>query len=132
MGRPGPGGPCPASAAAPAVLVVGVGLISATQAVFYVEGRHRLAVEPLLLVLAVELVVPARRQSAAYDEGCHAFAGHSYWNRGDFGVNPEHPPAVKLLAMFPLGRSLQFPPRKNVQFKNECFVGASPSCIPIP
>jgi 4-amino-4-deoxy-L-arabinose transferase-like glycosyltransferase len=34
------------------LIVVGVGLISATQAVFYVEGRHRLAVEPLLLVLA--------------------------------------------------------------------------------
>jgi hypothetical protein len=34
------------------LLVVGLGLISATQAVFYVEGRHRLAVEPMLLVLA--------------------------------------------------------------------------------
>jgi len=27
---------------------------------------------------------------------------YSYWTRGDFGVNLEHPPVVKLLASFPL------------------------------
>jgi hypothetical protein len=34
------------------LIVASLVLISASQAVFYVEGRHRLAVEPLLLVLA--------------------------------------------------------------------------------
>lgn len=34
------------------LIVAGLLLISASQAFFYVEGRHRLAVEPLLLILA--------------------------------------------------------------------------------
>ncbi|HLZ30401.1 MAG TPA: hypothetical protein VKV73_24030 [Chloroflexota bacterium] len=34
------------------LIVVSLLLVSASQAVFYVEGRHRLAVEPLLLVLS--------------------------------------------------------------------------------
>jgi dolichyl-phosphate-mannose--protein O-mannosyl transferase len=85
--------------------------------------RYSAAVAALLIVLVIELVVPARRQSAVFDEGCHAFAGYSYWNRADFGVNPEHPPAVKLLAMLPLGKSLHFPPHQDVGFKWECFSG---------
>ena len=34
------------------LIVAALGVVSATQALFYVEGRHRLAVEPLLLVLS--------------------------------------------------------------------------------
>ena len=60
------------------------------------------AVASLLAVLAVELAVPLRRQSPVFDEGCHILAGYSYWTRGDFGINPEHPPFVKLLATLPL------------------------------
>jgi Dolichyl-phosphate-mannose-protein mannosyltransferase len=87
------------------------------------EAAYRAAVCLLLLILAIELVVPAHRQSAAYDEGCHAFAGYSYWTRGDFGINPEHPPAVKLLATLPLlSKSLRYPPSSPIPFfKAECF-----------
>lgn len=83
------------------------------------------AVGILLLILAVELVVPAHRQSAAYDEGCHALAGYSYWTRADFGVNPEHPPAVKLWATLPLlGMSLKYPSHSTYPFfKVACFEG---------
>jgi hypothetical protein len=35
-----------------ALIVISLVLVSASQAIFYVEGRHRLAVEPLLLVLS--------------------------------------------------------------------------------
>jgi tetratricopeptide (TPR) repeat protein len=79
----------------------------------------------LLLAFVVELVVPAWRQSAASDEGCHILAGYSYWTRGDFGVNPEHPPAVKLLAGLPLlGKSLNYPAFTAIPFfKVACFVG---------
>jgi hypothetical protein len=35
-----------------ALIVMSLVLVSASQAIFYVEGRHRLAVEPLLLVLS--------------------------------------------------------------------------------
>jgi len=87
--------------------------------------QYRMAIAALLLVLIIELVVPARRQSAAYDEGCHAFAGYTYWTKGDFGVNPEHPPAVKLLATVPLlGKQLRYPPPSPVPFfKAVCFSG---------
>ena len=50
-----------------------------------------------MLVLLIELIVPARRQSATFDESCHTLAGYTYWTKGDFGINPEHPPLVKLL-----------------------------------
>ncbi len=32
------------------------------------------------------------------DEGVHLSAGYSYWEWGNFQLNPEHPPLVKLLA----------------------------------
>jgi 4-amino-4-deoxy-L-arabinose transferase-like glycosyltransferase len=61
------------------LLIVGVGLISATQAVFYVEGRHRLAVEPLLLVLAgvgaAELVALARPRLARWRQPANRARG---------------------------------------------------------
>ena len=40
--------------------------------------------------------------SATFDEGTHLAAGYSYWHCGDYGVNPEHPPLVKLIAAAPL------------------------------
>jgi hypothetical protein len=51
---------------------------------------------------ALPLALQARRESQTWDEGCHILAGYSYWTRGDFGVNLEHPPVVRLLASFPL------------------------------
>jgi len=83
------------------------------------------AVVALLLVLAIELVIPARRQSATFDEACHLYAGYNYWTRADFGVNPEHPPLVKLIATLPL---LRQPTRGAeplpIHFKPQCFIGA--------
>jgi tetratricopeptide (TPR) repeat protein len=86
--------------------------------------QYAAAVTLLLLVFVVELIVPAWRQSAAFDEGCHTLAGYGYWTRADFGVNPEHPPAVKLLATLPLlGQSLRFPsPGPIPFFKLSCFM----------
>jgi hypothetical protein len=56
----------------------------------------------LLLVLAAELGFFARRQSQTIDEADHIFAGYRYWQCGDFGVNPEHPPFAKLVDTLPL------------------------------
>ncbi len=83
------------------------------------------AVAALLVVLSIELIIPARRQSASFDEGCHTFAGYSSWVRGDFGLNPEHPPLVKLLAALPLLRDhVAYPNLPPVFFKYACFMGA--------
>ena len=84
---------------------------------------YLVAVAVLLTVLVVELLVPAWRQSASFDEGCHTLAGYNYWTRGDFGINPEHPPLVKLLATSPLlTQPLRDPPPgPPLFFKVACF-----------
>jgi 4-amino-4-deoxy-L-arabinose transferase-like glycosyltransferase len=79
----------------------------------------------LLLVLVAELWLSVRQETQTWDEGAHIYAGYSYWTRADFGINPEHPPLLKLLASLPL---LQLPIRppvlQNREFKLEEFAGA--------
>ena len=58
----------------------------------------------LLAVMATELALSARQQSQTFDEGVHIFAGYRYWKNFDFGMNPEHPPLVKLVVTLPLLR----------------------------
>lgn len=60
------------------------------------------AVICLLAILAAELVQSVRVESQTSDEAFHLLAGYRYWRSQDFGINPEHPPLVKLLASFPL------------------------------
>jgi hypothetical protein len=43
-----------------------------------------------------------QRKSPTYDETVHLFAGYAYLKWGDYRVNPEHPPLVKMLAAAPL------------------------------
>jgi len=58
-------------------------------------------------LFAFQLWFHATRTSATIDEPAHILAGHRYWQCGDFGINPEHPPLLKLLAAAPLN-SRQF------------------------
>jgi len=45
------------------------------------------------------------------------------WHTGDYGLNPEHPPLVKLLATLPiLGENLWLPPLTNREFKVEAYL----------
>jgi 4-amino-4-deoxy-L-arabinose transferase-like glycosyltransferase len=51
------------------------------------------------------------------------FAGYMMWKTGDYGLNPEHPPLVKLLATLPiLGEKMWVPPLKGRQFKAEAYL----------
>jgi 4-amino-4-deoxy-L-arabinose transferase-like glycosyltransferase len=76
-----------------------------------------IAAQALMTVLAVH------RESLTFDEGNHMFAGYMMWHTGDFGLNPEHPPLVKLLATIPmLGRQLWVPPLKGRPFKAEAYI----------
>jgi 4-amino-4-deoxy-L-arabinose transferase-like glycosyltransferase len=80
----------------------------------------------LLLLLALQLVLSARRESQTWDEACHIFAGYRYWTSADFGDNPEHPPLVKLLATLPLLRlPLKVPEHPGVFSKEEDFLKAT-------
>lgn len=56
----------------------------------------------LLVVLGLQLFFSVRRESQTWDEANHIYTGYRTWTNGDFGLNPEHPPLVKLLATAPL------------------------------
>lgn len=60
------------------------------------------AVAVIVVVMAVLQISSVRQESQTVDEGVHLAAGYSYWKTGDFRLNPEHPPLVKLLASVPL------------------------------
>ena len=80
----------------------------------------------LLVILVLELGYFIRRETQTWDEACHIFAGYSYWTRGDFGINPEHPPLVKLLTTAPLlNLPLHAPPHGKVFAKEEDFTAAT-------
>jgi 4-amino-4-deoxy-L-arabinose transferase-like glycosyltransferase len=53
----------------------------------------------IFVVLSIGSVL---QKSPTYDETVHLFAGYSYLKWGDYRVNPEHPPLVKMLAAAPL------------------------------
>lgn len=58
-----------------------------------------------LVVFSAALLVQcigAWTDSQTTDEAVHLSAGLSYWRTGDFRLNPEHPPLIKLLAALPL------------------------------
>lgn len=46
--------------------------------------------------------IGAWTDSQTTDEAAHLAAGYSYWRTGDFRLNPEHPPLIKLAASLPL------------------------------
>jgi 4-amino-4-deoxy-L-arabinose transferase-like glycosyltransferase len=53
-------------------------------------------------LFAFQLWFHATRTSVTIDEPPHILAGHRHLQCGDFGINPEHPPLLKLLAAAPL------------------------------
>ncbi|MBI4093251.1 MAG: glycosyltransferase family 39 protein [Candidatus Kerfeldbacteria bacterium] len=56
----------------------------------------------LVATLAAGLLVPAWRESQTPDEAVYVTSGLSYWRTGDFRLNVEHPPLVKLWLAIPL------------------------------
>src|ERR1700738_3910128 len=77
----------------------------------------------LLLVLEGQLLYSVRRESLTWDEGDHIFAGYMSLKHHDFGLNPEHPPLVKMIAAVPLlGMNLHEPQLQNRYFKTEAYL----------
>ncbi|HEX2272192.1 MAG TPA: hypothetical protein VHH35_21805, partial [Pyrinomonadaceae bacterium] len=70
----------------------------------------------LLAFLGLQLFLSVRRQSQTWDEANHIFTGYRSWTHGDFGLNPEHPPLVKLLTTVPLLWSEQKSPVPEEHF----------------
>ena len=71
---------------------------------------RRTALAGLLLTLLLQLALSSRHQSQTFDEGFHLAGAYRYWQCGDFAINPEHPPLVKLVAAIPIYFSKLPPP----------------------
>jgi 4-amino-4-deoxy-L-arabinose transferase-like glycosyltransferase len=77
----------------------------------------------LLAIQAAQVVFMIHRESLTWDEDDHMFTGYMMWKAGDYGLNPEHPPLVKLLATLPLlGEKLWVPPSTGREFKAEAYL----------
>ncbi len=78
----------------------------------------------LLLIMVTEVGLSTRRESASWDEGDHIYAGYMNWKHGEYSLNPEHPPLVKLVATLPLlPLDLKIAPRQDRYFKSESYYG---------
>jgi 4-amino-4-deoxy-L-arabinose transferase-like glycosyltransferase len=86
--------------------------------------KHEIAALCLLLiVLSLQLFFSVRRESQTWDEANHIFTGYRSWTHADFGLNPEHPPLVKLLATAPLlWLPLKSPELQGRFFKEDAFL----------
>lgn len=82
-----------------------------------------IAVAALLAIQAAQFAFIVHRESLTWDEDDHMFAGYRMWKAGDYGLNPEHPPLVKLLATLPLlSKKMWVPALKNDRdFKIEAY-----------
>jgi hypothetical protein len=77
----------------------------------------------LLVILSLQLFFSVRRESQTWDEANHIYCGYRTWTHGDFGLNPEHPPLVKLLATAPLLWSQWKTPELEERFfKEDAFL----------
>jgi 4-amino-4-deoxy-L-arabinose transferase-like glycosyltransferase len=92
-----------------------------------VENRGRTIVVSvalaLLLVLIGQLAYTSRANSITWDEGHHLFDGYNIWKQHDYGLNPEVPPLVKMVAAAPLLRMhLVVPPLQGRSEQTEAFL----------
>jgi hypothetical protein len=77
----------------------------------------------LCLIFVAELLLSVRQQSETFDEPCHMYAGYRSLKYGDFGINPEHPPLLKMVAALPLVHLTDVPPDPKRFFRLDCATG---------
>jgi 4-amino-4-deoxy-L-arabinose transferase-like glycosyltransferase len=76
----------------------------------------------LIILQMILVAIIVHGESLTFDEGDHIFAGYMMWHSGDYGLNPEHPPLVKLVATLPLLREkLWVPTLQQRMFKTEAY-----------
>src|SRR5260370_35763666 len=87
------------------------------------RGLVAFGVSGLVAALVLQLTLSVSRDSPTWDEGDHIFAGYRSLTHKDFGLNPEHPPLVKMLAAAPLlSMPLKVPEVRNRFFMQEAFL----------
>jgi len=79
----------------------------------------------LMLILLAQLIHTARSNSLTWDEAHHLFDGYNILTRADYGLNPEVPPLVKIIAARPLTRMhLRAPSLQGRSFQTEAYLSA--------
>jgi 4-amino-4-deoxy-L-arabinose transferase-like glycosyltransferase len=78
----------------------------------------------LILIFWLQMLHAIAGESLTWDEGDHIFAGYESLKTHDFGLNPEHPPMVKMIGALPLlPLDLKVPIIGHRFFKAEAYLG---------
>ena len=81
------------------------------------------AVAGFILIFAIHLALISRANTITWDEPDHIYSGYMSW-RGDFGLNPEHPPLVKFVAALPLlPMQLNVPEMQDRPYRLQAVLG---------
>jgi Dolichyl-phosphate-mannose-protein mannosyltransferase len=76
-----------------------------------------------ILIFAIHLALISHANTITWDEPDHIYSGYMSW-RGDFGLNPEHPPLVKFVATLPLlPMQLNVPEIQDRPFRLQAVLG---------
>jgi hypothetical protein len=82
-----------------------------------------IVVPALILIFWLQMLHAISGQSLTWDEGDHIFAGYESLKTHDFGLNPEHPPMVKMIGALPLlPLDLKVPTIGHRFFKDEAYM----------
>jgi len=83
------------------------------------------AVIALLAVIFIQIFLMARANSATWDEPDHIYSAYLQATRGDFGLNPEHPPLIKYIGALPLLKmQFKIPPMEDRPYRLQEAAGA--------
>jgi hypothetical protein len=91
-----------------------------------VLGRRWVVAAAVVLLLGVyagQVLHAIGGESLTWDEGDHIFSGVEIWRGFDYGLNPEHPPMVKMTGALPLlALGLKVPEVQGRFFKTEAYM----------
>ena len=86
-------------------------------------GRVLGGVTGLIVLFAIHLALTSHANTITWDEPDHIYSGYMSW-KGDFGLNPEHPPLVKFVAALPLlGKQLNVPEMQDRPYRLQAVLG---------
>ena len=92
-------------------------------------GKHTarvwliVGVGALMMLFAINLALTSHANTITWDEPDHIYSGYMSW-KGDFGLNPEHPPLVKFVAALPLlGMKLTVPELQDRPYRLQAVLG---------
>lgn len=78
----------------------------------------------LIVIIFLQLLLMADRNSATWDEPDHIYAAYMQATHADFGLNPEHPPLIKFIGALPLlNMQLKTPPLEDRQYRLQEALG---------